>query len=71
MIFFSIANLVYPNLYLLCGGMWPDVKEALSGCCKKKEEEDDESESREVRGREYLEQKRQDLIKKYDLKLKE
>ena len=39
MIFFSIANLVYPNLVLVIRAMWPDIKEAAKGCFKKEDEE--------------------------------
>jgi hypothetical protein len=29
MVFTSGINFVYPNLYLVCVGMWPDIKEAF------------------------------------------
>ena len=28
MVFTSALNFVFPNLYLVCVGMWPDIKEA-------------------------------------------
>jgi len=37
MIFFSIANLVWPNLVILVQGMYPEIKES----CKKKPTKED------------------------------
>jgi hypothetical protein len=52
MIFFSIANLVWPNLVILVRGMWPEVKEAFA---KKKSEKELE---KEELTKEFFENKR-------------
>jgi hypothetical protein len=54
MIFFSIANLVWPNLIILVRGMWPEIKEALASKKETKEEIEEEEMSSE-----FFENKRQ------------
>jgi hypothetical protein len=71
MILVSIFNLIYPNLYLLAKAMWPDIKQAVLDFCKKKNENEEEEEANKDRVRLYFEGKRQELVKRYKIKLKE
>jgi len=64
MVFTSGINFIFPNFYLVCVGMWPDIKDAIF---TKKEPEDMKKEL----ARKFFEKKRQKLISKYNFKLKE
>jgi hypothetical protein len=55
MVFTSGINFVYPNLYLVCVGMWPDIKDAYF---TKKVPEDPKKEL----AREFFEKNRKKLI---------
>lgn len=54
----AVLNLVYPNLYLMIVGIWPDIAEAFS----KPEEA--------IRNAEFFQEKRRDLVAKYGIQLK-
>ena len=64
MVFTSFANFCYPNLYLVCIGMWPDIKNAYFV-------EEVPEDPKKVLAREFFEEKRVKLIRRYKLKLKE
>jgi hypothetical protein len=64
-VFLGLSNLFYPNIYLVVLSMWPDCKKACSRTKKLT--------GKELRRKLYLEgceERRNALIKKYDLQLR-